>query len=255
MYFPAFRRVTASLVAIGAALSLSACSLIDVFGPNPDSDLLELANKATSDAQAQDTPVSEVRARHADELYAEIARLCGLDEAGQVPDSCAVEETSGEEAPSPTRLGAYLTAADEVPTESRDLVVSQAVELAAFDTTELEPSTITEPADVELLIELLEREHAAVFALEAARAFASDPASVDAMVEQHQAAVNLLTNTLADAPVSAAGYTFGDVELGDEFITDVNNSLAQAWLAAATDAESIEARAFLVDGAGRLPQV
>lgn len=251
MNFTAFRRPAVLITVACAAISLSACSLIDVFGPQPDRALLELAHKATADSAEADGAVAEVRAGHAEELYAEISRLCGVDDAGEVPQSCAVDPADSEEEPTPARLGAYLTAADEVPEESRDLVVSQAVDLASFDTTELEPTEITDPEDLALLEELLIQEHAAVYALEAARAFASDPGRVDALVDDHQARVNLLTDMLDDAPVSAAGYTFGDAELGDEFIAGVEDNLARSWSAAAADATSLEGRSFLVYGAGR----
>lgn len=254
MNFTAFRRPVALIAAASAALSLSACSLVDAFGPQPDAALLELAHKATADsteADGEDGTVAEIRAGHAEALYAEISRLCGIDETGTVPQSCEVNPADSEEAPSPARLGAYLTAVDEVPEESRDLVVSQAIDLASFDTTELEPAEITEPADLALLEELLIQEHAAVYALEAARAFASAPGDVDSLVDDHQLRVNLLTDMLDDAPVAAPGYTFGDAELGDEFIAEVEDTLTQAWSAAAADAVSLEGRSFLVYGAGR----
>lgn len=232
------RRSAALLVAAVAAGSLGACT----FGPRPDAELLELAQQATADG----------RSAHADALYAEIERLCGVDEQGEVPTSCEVEHTAGQLRPSPAPLGAYLEA--QVPEESVDLVTSQAIELASLDSSELPATVVTDPEDQELVRKVLRQEHAAVYGLEASRAFASDPEWVDTLVEKHEQRVSVLSEAVPDAPVAAAGYTFGGAELGDALVEHIEDSTADAWAAAAADATSPEGRSLLVQGAGRALQ-
>lgn len=234
----AHRRSVALFTAVVVAGSLSSCT----FGPRPNGELLELAQQATADG----------RTAHADALFAEIERLCGIDEQGAVPASCEVEHTAGELKPSPAPLGGYLTA--KVPEQSEDLVTAQAIELASLDTSALPASDITDPEDQELVREVLRTEHAAVYGLEASRAFASDPEWVDALVEKHVQRVEVLSDAVADAPVAAAGYTYGEMELGDALIQQIEDSTADAWAAAAADALSVEARSLLVQGAGRALQ-
>lgn len=234
----AHRRSAALLTVAVASVGLSSCT----FGPRPNPELLELAQQATADG----------RTAHADALYAEIERLCGLDEQGEVPTSCEVEHSAGDLRPSPAPLGAYLDA--QVPEESVDLVTLQAVELASQDTSELPATEVTDPEDQELVREVLRTEHAAVYGLEAARAYASDPDYVDRLVDKHEQRVDVLSEAVPDAPVAAAGYTFGAMELDDALVEHIERSTADAWAAAAADATSVEGRSLLVQGAGRALQ-
>lgn len=235
--FAAKRRLLALLVVAG---TLGACA----FGPKPNAELLELAQQATVDG----------RIAHADALYDEIARLCGFDDNHAVPASCEVGRDTGDTTSSPAPLGDYLTAVDEVPEESRDLVVAQAVDLAALDASDLAPASVDDPEDQELLREVLRQEHAAVYGLEASRAFASDPKWVDGLVAKHEQRVLALAESIPDAPVAEAGYTFGDVPLGDALIDELDHATAETWRSAAATASTIEARTLLVQGAGRAAQ-
>ncbi|MDO5032471.1 MAG: hypothetical protein Q4E25_07525, partial [Corynebacterium sp.] len=93
------RRVLVSTVALCTALlPLSGCqAAVEHFGPQPNDALLALADAAQHDAVSLRTSTDDsaaqaakLRAQQADELYAEIARLCGLREDGTPPESCEV---------------------------------------------------------------------------------------------------------------------------------------------------------------------
>lgn len=227
---------------------MSACSAVDFFGPRPNDQLVELSHQAQADSAGAEGDLAALRHEHAEELLAEIARLCGLDEAGNPPESCQVEEPEEALSPSPTPLGRYLEVVDDVPEESRDLLIDQAIDLAALDTSEL-PSTEVSDEDRALVGHMIEREHAAVHGLKSARAFASDPAGVDKLIERHQTRLLALQDTIPDPPVAGAGYTGGDITTGDEFIATEEDNLISAWRAAAADAATDESRALLIAAA------
>lgn len=228
--------------------TLSACSVTEIFGPRPDSSLVELAHQAEADTIAAEGDIARLRHDHAEELYAEIARLCGRDDTGAVPPSCEVEHGAGETQPSPASLQRYYDLLSAVPDESHDLVVDQAIDLAALDTTPLEDTSLGE-GDHEIVAGMIEREHAAVHGLKAARAFASRPEAVDDLVDKHQRRLHVLNTALPDAPPAAAGYAFEEAEPGDDYITAQEENLLAAWRAAAADAKDPDTRAFLVAAA------
>lgn len=231
-----------------AGAAFTACSPAEVFGPRPDPELVQLAQQAEADAAAADGEVAALREEHAAELYTEIARLCGLDESGAPPSSCAVDDPDPAPEASPVPLGRYLEVVDDVPEQSRDLVVDQAIDLAVLDSSEA-PATAVDEDDHGLVAKMIEREHAAVYGLKSARAFASEPAGVDELVERHQARLLSAQQTIPDPPVAAAGYTGADVSAGDEFIRTEEDNLIAAWRAAAADSTTEQGRALLIAGA------
>lgn len=249
MNAPAFRRLTPAVTVLCATFFLSSCTLIDVFGPRPDAALTQLARQADADAAQAEGDLATLRTEHASELYDEIARLCGRDDQGAVPESCEIPSSPKESvAASPAPLGKYLEALGDVPDESHDLVVDQSIDLAVLDSSELMPLTITE-ADRGVVVDMIEREYATTYALKAARAYASDPAAVDALVESHQKRLLKLSSAIADPPVPAAGYELGDISTGDDFIRTEEENLIAAWRAAAAAAEDPDSQMSLISAA------
>lgn len=272
------RRFSALLAAPLAASALVSCStsdvldaaspVIDAFGPRPDSVVLTLAQEAAADAAHGDDKLSTIRGHHADDLFNEIARLCGTDDSGEVPQTCAVERTPGDatsagtpEAVTADALGLHLDAADRVPEGSVDMVVSQAVDIAATDAELPEPVELLVEEDADLARGLLEREYAAVYGLDLARAFV-DPAqaeATDALIsahEQRQLALTELLEPTGNVPAAAPGYLLDGIEQPRDaasaaaFIEDLEVGLDTAWRDAATHVADETARSWFVAAAG-----
>ncbi|GAB3941212.1 hypothetical protein [Corynebacterium tapiri] len=234
-------RPARALVALALAGTLVSCTAL---GPKPNQTLLNLARQASADAQTAPHEQSRaLRQEHASMLFAEVERLCGFDENGAVPDSCAFDRTAS--APSPDPLGAYLAAVKKVPEESRDLVIQQAVDLAAYDDSPLTVESFNNEHDQALARDLLEREYAAIYALEAARAFNGDP-SYDKVVAEHENMALALRSVTHNPPAPEAGYVLP--ENLDAHGIDTN--IKDAWRAAASAAESDEGRTWFVRAAG-----
>lgn len=112
---------------------------MDYFGPRPDETLVALARSADNDAQNLadvDANASSLRTDQADALYAEVKRLCGLNNEGNAPRSCTVERTtdaplSDVDVAKTLNEAAHRTrdALSEVSSESRALVTNQAIVL------------------------------------------------------------------------------------------------------------------------------
>lgn len=239
---PRFRPATAAAVVVTAA-ALSGCApVIDYFGPKPDPVLVQLAAQAEADG----------RQEQADALYAEVARLCGVHADGTSPHSCEVDRAAARAALAATPAPDPLTA--DVPAESRELLVSQAIDRAAADQT-------AQPADAALLTTaspldaaaqesanaLLEREYEMVWSLDMARAFAApaDEERIDSLIARHEGLARDLAGALAasDAtPVEpAASYTIDgerptDAPTALGFVDALTAADAQAWAKAAASA-------------------
>lgn len=265
------RRLTALLVAPLLTVVLSSCAAVDgvveQFGPRPNDAVLELAQQARADADTG-PPVAELRADHAAELFAEVERLCGVEEDGAPPASCDFEDTAGDAAPGDdaTSLEGYLQALPRVPADSVDLLVSQAVDVAGAPSSEelpdlpapLDPVTA---ADAERLRALLAEEHAAVYALDIAQAYLDDSGDARAadLIDAHEQRITVLTQTLdptGEVPVAAPGYAFDGVaaptdqtEAG-QFVNRIAETTDLTWRNAAADAGSLATREWLVRLAG-----
>lgn len=232
-------RSLAVLLALPFLASCTVDDVVEAFGPRPDSQLVELADLAHADG----------RTGHADELAAEITRLCGTHADGTVPESCSY--TPGE-ATAADAFTATVDAVDEVPDDSRDLIARQAVQLAGD--AEL-PAVELSTEAAEQARTLLRAEYAAVSGLGTARAFL--PAEqVDPLIDAAEHRIDLLREVLSptgDVPVAEAGYEVaGDLGPADPgFPGMVATELDAAWLTAVRDADDDTWRRWLALVAGR----
>src|SRR5699024_12484261 len=86
------RRLTFAAFLVCVPL-LSSCAVVDFFGPRPDSALVELAQTAQADAkESEDSSYAQLRRTQSEELFAEIHRLCGLEEDEIGRASCRERE-------------------------------------------------------------------------------------------------------------------------------------------------------------------
>lgn len=254
--------LTAALL-LTAAPALAACSVEDavqVFGPRPDSDVLSLAQRADTDAAAlADTApeLAELRRGHADRLYEEIERLCGVHEDGRVPHSCAVKRTTPDARELPDESSELLRDSRtlnlgrmaDVPDESVTLVTGQTIELSAL----AEPVTLpgafplTDDEDQAAAEQLLSWEHAAAHGLGQAAAFLpTDQAGLikELADARNERILGLQTLLEPDGEVLAApGYEFEalpaptDASSAESFLLDLENDTVQLWHSLAAEAQ------------------
>lgn len=242
---------------------LASCSVgdvVSVLGPQPNSQVAELANRAASEAAALDGETAALRARHAEELAAEITRLCGTHADGTVPGSCTfqTEVTQLPEVNLDDSL--ILTLNAKVPEESHALLIRQAVDLGALAQEELPADTrLSDSRDIDTARELLRREYATAWGLGLARAHLSPDrgAEIDELLDAHDARILALRKVLAphgEVPVAEAGYELaGSTEPADEtFIIRLQGELRQAWLSTAVQAHDVGWREFAVRGTAQL---
>lgn len=253
---------------------LSSCAVVDLLGPRPNADLLELAEQATIDEHvlADVAPeLAALRGEQATALYAEIERLCGRDQSGELPETCAVDtdglltpetDTEPAEVVLERALAGHLAAGDEVPAESVDLVTIQSVELAGADEdTELDELPMVEDEDdLEAARALLEQEFAAEYGLGVARAFI-DPVRATLLDTQLQAhrerilALQAILSPTGELPLPQAGYEFSvgpvpeDSASAAEYAAAVGRDATARWQTAASAAESEPWREFSVNAA------
>lgn len=254
------KRRLALLLTVPLLASCSVGDVASVLGPRPNSQVAELADRAASDAAALDGEVAQVRARHAEELATEIARLCGTHADGTVPESCTfqAEVTDLPEAGVDDSL--LLSLGATVPEESHALVVRQAVDLAELDQEELPAGIqVGDSRDIDAARELLRREYATAWGLGLARAHLSPArgAEIDELLDAHDKRILALREVLAphgEVPVAEAGYELaGGTEPADEaFVTRLQEDLRQAWLSAAVQAHDTGWREFAVRGTADL---
>lgn len=268
------RLLSLASLSLAAVPLLSSCAVVDLLGPRPNPELLELAEQATVDEHVLTESAPELaalRGEQADALYAEIERLCGRDPAGELPETCAVDtdvpvapEVAGESAEVVLEraLAGHLAAGDRVPAESVDLVTIQSVELAGVDEgTELgEAPFIDDEDDLAAARALLEQEFAAEYGLGVARAFI-DPvrvALIDAQLQAHRERILTLQAVLSptgEMPLPQAGYEFAvdpvpeDAASAAEYTAAVGRDATARWQTAASAAGSDAWREFSVTAA------
>lgn len=248
---------------------LASCTLddaVEALGPRPDSDIAELADQAAADATALVDVPSQLRQRHSNELVDEIARLCGTHSDGSVPDSCDFSlstETrlTGDLSGS---LALTLDSVEEVPEESVDLVVRQAVELAQI--TPLDGSeSFALDEDADSARRLLKQEYAGLYGLGIARAFLPSEAhgALDDLVEVHEEralSLRTLLDPSGDVPVAEPGYEIEgagmmaptDTASAAAFVERLHTDIMSAWLSEAAHSASREWLEWTVLGASDL---
>lgn len=235
-------------------------AIVDYFGPHADPSLTLLAQAASADAltlHELDADAAALRAQQAEQLYDEIDRLCGRDEDGNTPRSCDVDRDVAPR--NSTDVSAVLddaSASSEekisaVPEESRALLTTQAIELAAWKNTErAEIAAIPELSEQErtLGVELLEWEYQQVYALDVARSYVSpdQEAHVDELLSVHEDRVLQLQGQLeklGSVPQPAAAYDSPtgslptDAESARAFVDKLAHNDALKWTDAAISAE------------------
>lgn len=259
------RRIALTCVASTAALpALAGCSavdsVVDYFGPRPEDALERLAVAAASDGlalQGIDDEAANMRSSQADALFAEIARLCGTDDQGNVPHSCEVDRPT--QVPPATdssqvleeAAAATTEAADEVSSESRPIVTQQAITLNAWlpgDAPDI--PTLSQPQR-ESATDLLQWEYEQVFGLDFARAY-SDPAAegrIDKLLSLHHHRIDQLQEAISqngevpqpEPAYSSGGTTLpGDADSAAAFLDTLMEQDADKWHAAAVAAAQQE---------------
>ncbi|MGX4760913.1 hypothetical protein ACWJIK_02150 [Corynebacterium minutissimum] len=254
------RRVVVPALFLCAAPWLSGCqatdAVVDYFGPRADPALASLAQAASADAEALkelDTDAASLRAQQAEELYAEIERLCGRTEEGKAPRSCEVDQDvePREAADVSAVLGDASASTEEqldhVAPESRALVVAQAIALEAWNGKEPGDAPELKPAEQDQAAELLEWEYQQVYALDFARSYVTPDleATIDERLSLHEHRILRLQAALAQldtVPQPEAAYdspTDGlpnDADSARSFIDEVAHNDTLKWTDAATHA-------------------
>ena len=254
------RRVVVPALFLFAAPWLSGCqatdAIVDYFGPHADPALASLAQAANADAEALeelDADAASLRAQQAEELYAEIDRLCGRNEEGEAPRSCEVDhDVEPREADDVSAvLGDACAATEEqinhVAPESRALVVAQAIALEARTGEEPGEAPELTTAEQDQAAKLLEWEYQQVYALDFARSYvtADLEETIDERLSLHERRVLELQTALEKlgaVPQPAAAYGSPDGALphdGDsarDFIDTIAHNDTLKWTDAATRA-------------------
>lgn len=251
------------LAGVTLATTLTGCSVAEVFGPKPNQQILTLGQLAQADSEAwAEEEGAGLRAHHAEDLFAEVERLCGVDESGTSPSSCEFQRLDPEVTAQPdaaASLSNYVELIPRAPDDSRDLLTAQAVDLAAAADTIPEDSPAAPELgeeDAGLARDLLRREFAAVWALDMAQAHA-DAAGTEGLgtlIDAHESRIALLEDALeptGEVPVAEPGYAYGEVTAPTDaqsalaFAADIETSLEHSWLQAAAQAESDSLEWFL----------
>lgn len=259
------RRIALTCVASTATLpALAGCSavdsVVDYFGPRPEDALERLAVAAASDGlalQGVDDEAADMRSSQADALFAEIARLCGTDDQGNVPHSCEVDRPT--QAPPATdssqvleeAAAATTEAADEVSSESRPIVTQQAITLNAWLPGDAPDIPTLSQSQRESATDLLQWEYEQVFGLDFARAY-SDPAAegrIDKLLSLHHHRIDQLQEAISqngEVPQPEPAYSSGgttlpsDADSAAAFLDTMMEQDADKWHAAAVAAAQQE---------------
>lgn len=243
------RRLTFAAFLVCVPL-LASCAVVDFFGPRPDSALVELAQTAQADAkESEDSSYAQLRRTQSEELFAEINRLCGLEEDGQVPDTCVIEDTdpAGPAGSREDAVAQLVELAEKVPEDSRPLLIDQAIALADGD------AALPETPDEDMLGEarrLLEFEYSTVYGLDVAEAHGAD---VDTVAHE-ELIVQLQEFIGEDAPVADPAYTatWPDDSTAQEFADELVQSSRDSFEAAAVTAKDSQWRSWLIHAAAKL---
>lgn len=209
---------------------------------------MELAKQASADKVFGDGEWSELRAFHAEQLKDEARRLCGTNDAGEVPSSCDV--TYGDTDLPATGDAAALVkqtveSAGKVPDESVDLVVAQAIDGAAAAELPLDLPAIDDETALDAAKQLVSAEYAVDFGLDIATAYADDPLQhrIDTLRTFIDARISALHSSFPEGqlPSREAGYEIpGGAPTNPAeaaaFVDTLESDLVDRWRAAAGDA-------------------
>ena len=237
-----------SLVALLACVPvLSSCAVVDFFGPRPDSALVELAQTARADAD--DSNYGKLRLKQSEELFAEVNRICGVEENGEVPQTCHIDEEdpAGPSTSAQAAVAQLVELMDKAPQESRPLLARQAVQLASGDAPL--PDAPSEDTLAQAM-ELLEFEYGTVYGLDVAEAHGAD---VD--TQAHAELILELQNLLGeDAPASSPAYfaDWPDDSSAEQFAEELVQSSRNHFEAAAATAKDSQWRNWLIHAAAKL---
>ena len=266
------------LAILPAAVLLSSCSVMDVLGPRVNGEVMALARQAAADGLALggDPVARDMRSAQSDQLLAEVVRLCGTLPDGSTPSSC---EPTIDDADLPagattaaemiTQLrAATVAAADKVPDDSVDLVVTQAIDAVALAPVSLNPPALEgmPEADTQSAQEMLRREYALEYGLGLATAWADEAllARIDALRsasdQRREALASALTRD-GRAPEPQPGYDLSptdaptDLVSANALVDKLRNEIVEAWRTTATDAQSAPWRDAAIGMAAAAQQI
>lgn len=220
---------------------------MDFFGPRPNSALVELAQTARADADRSD--YGQLRLTQSEELFAEVNRICGVEDTGDVPDTCTIDDKDPA-APSKSPEEAVkllVELMDKAPEESRPLLAHQAIQLARGN--EALPDNPDENTLAQAR-ELLEFEYATIYGLDVAQTY-----GVDVDTDVHAELTLELRELVGDdAPVSEASYSaeWPDDSSAKEFAKELVQSSRDNFEAAAATAKDPQWRSWLIHAAAKL---
>lgn len=271
------RRAAAAVVMTTAiGMTLSGCSLAEQFGPKPNKELATLYQDARNDAEvfAQTNPgLAGLRADQAEELHAEIIRVCGFRQDGTVPKTCDDNAIADQVASTPMTLElsedpspSYSSTIISAPESSRALLVAQATDYAVqqgrddvttiaaqVKSDEDAAKSLNNENEQQILTTLAEFEAGAVYGLEASQAFVGDEA-VAGILEDACARLAALNALLTVPVVPAASYEVTgepptDDTTGWAFVHRIQAEAQKAWTDAATKTQAPALLTMYIAGA------
>lgn len=227
--------------------------------PTPDEALVEMYQEALHDAQAltDSAPgASALRMEHADEITAEIERLCGFTDDRVLPESCTFSVPAIAAAPTDD-AAAHMMASqeqilghlEEIPTESVPLIIGHYIDQARLappaEEIDIPEGISLKGEDLTRAQDLLATEYAAAWALGVALAYVS-PDLTDATqeaIDRHRGYAAVLRTAIdpfADTAPSEPGYDLTglteptDPDTALALIREVQDNAVTSWHNAAS---------------------
>ncbi|WP_096460058.1 hypothetical protein [Corynebacterium suranareeae] len=259
------RRISVVLGFSLLTASLTACTP----SPKPNETLAQMYQDALFDSQALATSQPELaslRTEQAEELLAEIHRICGFDDEGTVPASCEVEVPAVAILPADDPEQYFsdsqvkiLDNLDDIPKDSVTLVIEQFIEQSSFvqgaDTPAL-PDLDLSDEEFATAQDLADREFSAAWSLGVALSQAPEyQDAIETAIDNHHERASLL-QTITDLDTFAEpGYISElpaptDQASALETVDAVQSNMLQAWHAAASAATTDSWRVLCAQMAG-----
>ncbi len=245
------------LLVLPATLLLTGCTVMDVVGPRPNKEIMALAKQAAADRTFSDGPAinpwRDLRKVQAEQLRDEALRLCGVDAHGETPSTCDV--TFGDtdlpaNADAEALLHRTVLAVDNVPPESVDLVVAQAIDAVALTPVRLESvngELTAGDGDSDAVRAMADAEFRLQYGLSLALAHADDGlrARILDLRDSSRDRVTALGRLIpggAEELVPEAGYELlvpepASLEEAAELVSTLQRDLITQWRSVAADAE------------------